>query len=160
MFSIDKLVPGFDRALGAIPGGVEMARVLGDSAEEGILPERMAALIRVAVAQRAGGTYARWVMGRMASRQWVSAEDIFLATAGTARDPVEAAIVKAATGMATTGRDTRPGEFDSLSGMVGAPKATEVVAQVALAMLTCEALNAIAPKTGAPAEPSAKGARS
>ena len=48
MFSIDRLVPGFDRALAAIPGGVEMARVLGDSADDGVLPSRTAALIRVA----------------------------------------------------------------------------------------------------------------
>jgi hypothetical protein len=160
MFSIEKLVPGFDKALGAIPGGIEMARVLGEPTEEGTLPVRTAALVRVAVAQSAGGPYARWVMSRMASRQWVGAEDIFLATAGTARDPIESAIVKAATRMATTGRNTQPADFDSLARLLGTPKATEVVAQVALAMLTCEALNALAPRTGSAAESSPRGAKS
>ena len=157
MLSIDKLGPGFDNALAAIPGGVEMARVLGESADDGGLPVRTAALIRVAVAQRAGGPYARWVMSRMASRQWVGAEDIFLASIGTARDPVEAAIMKAAMRMATTARHTHPSDFDALSHLLGAPRATEVVAQVALAMLTCEALAAVAPATGAAQEP--KGAQ-
>jgi hypothetical protein len=159
MLSIDKLVPGFDRALGAIPGGVEMARVLGESTDEGNLPVRTSALIRVAVAQRAGSPYARWVMSRMAARQWVGSEDVFLATAGTARDPIEKEIVRAATRMATAGRNTHPSEFDALASLLGTPKATEVVAQVALAMLTCEALNAIAPATGGTPQPSPKGAK-
>lgn len=157
MLSIDKLVPGFDKALAAIPGGVEMARVLGESSDEGTLPARTAALIRVAVAQRAGGPYSRWAMARMASRQWVGAEDIFFATMGTARDPVEAAMLQAATRMATTGRRSPPSEFDALARMLGAAKATEVVAQVALAMLTCEALDAITPSTGAATKASRKG---
>ena len=157
MFSIDRLVPGFDRALAAIPGGVEMARVLGDSADDGVLPSRTAALIRVAVAQRAAGPYARWVMSRMAARQSVRSEDIFFATIGTARDPVEAVIMKAVTQMATTGRRTSPTDFDALARTLGSPKATEVVAQVALAMLACEALSAIAPSTAS--EPSRRGAQ-
>jgi hypothetical protein len=158
MLAIDKLVPGFDRALAAIPGGVEMARVLDDSTEEATLGARLCALIRVAVAERAGGPYARWAMSRMASRQWVGAEDIFLATVGSARDPVESAILKAAMRMATTARRTPPSEFDALARLLGAPKATEVVAQVALAMLACEALAAIAPAAGA-SEPTRKGAQ-
>ena len=135
MLSIDTLVPGFDKALAAIPGGFEMARVLERSAEDASLTARTTALIRVAVAQRAGGPYSRWVMQRLASRQWVGAEDIFFATAGTARDPVEAVIVRAATRMATTGRRTHPSDFDALARVMGTPRATEVVAQVALAML-------------------------
>ena len=159
MLSIDKLVPGFDRALAAIPGGPEMARVLEEPADEGCLPQRTAALIRVAVAQRAGGPYARWAMSRMASRQWVGAEDIFLATIGTARDPTEAIMVKAAASMAATARRTPPSAFDALARIVGTPKATEVVAQVALAMLTCEALAAVAPSTGASSESTSDGAK-
>jgi hypothetical protein len=91
-------------------------------------------------------------MSRLAARQWVGAEDIFFATMGTARDPIESTILRAAVRMAsTTTRRNRPIDFDILSQLLGAPKATEVVAQVALAMLACEALASIAPSTGAPA---------
>ena len=159
MLSIDKLVPGFDAALAAIPGGTEMARVLDQSTEEGNLAARTAALIRVAVAQRAGGPYARWVMQRLAAREWIGSEDLFFATAGTARDPIEAAIVRTASRMANTGRRTQPADFDAIARLIGVPKATEVVAQVALAMLACEALAAIAPSTGAGAVASRKGAQ-
>jgi hypothetical protein len=159
MFTIDRLVPGFDRALAAIPGGMEMARVLGESTVDGELPSRTAALIRVAVAQRAAGPYARWAMARMASRQGVLAEDIFFATMGSARDPIEAVILKAVTQMATSGRRTSPADFDALARTLGSPKATEVVAQVALTMLACEALAAIAPSTGTASEPSRRGAQ-
>src|SRR5688572_3098475 len=82
MLAIDKLVPGFDTALAAIPDGTEMARVLDQSTEEGNLTARTAALIRVAVSQRAGGPYARWAMQRLAAREWIGAEDIFFASAG------------------------------------------------------------------------------
>ena len=156
MFSIDRLVPGFDRALAAIPGGVEMARVLGDSADDGVLPSRTAALIRVAVAQPGDAVVDAYAV-RMAARQSVRSEDIFFATMGTARDPVEAVIMKAVTQMATTGRRTSPTDFDALARTLGSPKATEVVAQVALAMLACEALSAIAPSTAS--EPSRRGAQ-
>ena len=159
MLSIDKLVPGFDRALADIPGGLEMARVLGHRSEEACLAPRTCALIRVAVAQRVGGPYARWVMSRMASRQWVGAEDIFLASIGSARDPTESIILRAAARMATTARHTPPSDFDALARLVGTPKATEVVAQVALAMLACEALAAVAPSTGASSESTSKGAK-
>ena len=159
MLSIDKLVPGFDTALAAIPGGTEMARVLDQSTEEGNLTARTAALIRVAVAQRAGGPYARWAMQRLAAREWVGSEDIFFATAGTARDPIEAAIVRAASRMAGTSRRAQPADFESLARLIGMPKATEVVAQVALSMLACEALASIAPSTGAGTVTTPKGAQ-
>jgi hypothetical protein len=148
MLSIDYLVPGYDCAVDAIPGGTEMARVLGESTEEGNLPARTAALIRVAVAQRAGGPYARWAMSRLAAREWIGAEDIFFATMGTSRDPIESVIVKAAVRMTANAGRTRPVDFDALAHLLGAPRATEVVAQVALALLACEALASIAPSTG------------
>jgi hypothetical protein len=159
MLSVDKLVPGFNRAIAAIPGGVEMARVLDHSSEDGALPRRTAALVRVAAAQRAGGPYARWVMARIAARESVGAEDVFLATIGTARDAVDAAVVKAAMRMASAGRRTPASDYEALERLMGAAKATEVVAQVALTMLACEALAAIAPSTGAASEPSRRGAQ-
>jgi len=157
MLSIDYLVPGYNHALEAIPGGTEMARVLDESTEDGNLAERTAALIRVAVAHRAGGPYARWAMSCLAARVWIGAEDIFFATIGTARDPIESVILKAAVRMASTAGRTRPVDFDALAHLLGTPKATEIVAQVAHAMLACEALAYIAPSTGA-AERSRPGA--
>jgi hypothetical protein len=148
MLSIDTLVPGFNRALEAVPGAMQTARVLEDSLDDGSLSPRTAALIRVAVAQSVGVPYARWAMGRIAAREDVSAEDIFLASCGSARDAVEDRIVKSSSRMAADGRRSHPAEFDSLAALLGEGRATEVVAQVALAMLACEALNAIAPATG------------
>ena len=149
MLSIDTLVPGFDRALAEVPGGTEAARVLERRIGEPTLSGHTAALVRVAVAQRMGGAYARWVMARIAARQWVSAEDIFLATTGTARDPVENVVLKSAMRVAGSGRRSPPSEFEMLAHLLGEQCATEVIAQVALAMLACEALGAIAPSSGA-----------
>ena len=149
MLSIDSLVPGFNRALANVPGATETARILEESVGEPTLSPRTAALVRVAVAQQVGVPYARWAMNRIAERQWVGAEDIFLATVGTARDPIENAIVKAAVRMAVVRGRSHAAEFDMLSRLLGEARATEVVAQVALAMLACEALGAIAPATGA-----------
>lgn len=149
MLSIETLVPGFDKALAAVPGGMETAQVLERSVDEAALSPRTSALIRVAVAQRVGHPYARWAMGRIAARQAVSSEDIFLATLPSARDAVENVILQSAVRMASSGRRTHPCEFDALAHLLGEERATEVVAQVALAMLACEALAAIAPATGA-----------
>jgi hypothetical protein len=151
MLSIDSLVPGFDRALADVPGATETARILEESVGEPTLAPHIAALVRVAVAQKVGVPYARWAMNRIAERQWVGAEDIFLATVGTARDPVESAIVKASVRMAVIRGRSHAAEFGMLSRLLGEARATEVVAQVALAMLACEALAAIAPGTGAAA---------
>jgi alkylhydroperoxidase/carboxymuconolactone decarboxylase family protein YurZ len=148
MLSIDTLVPGFNRALEAVPGAVETARALEDSLGEGTLSPRTAALIRVAVAQRVGVPYACWAMNRIAAREHVSAEDIFLASCGCARDAAEDKVLKASGRMAVNPRRSHPAEFDALADHVGEERATEVVAQVALSMLACEALAAIAPSAG------------
>jgi hypothetical protein len=157
MLAIDTLVPDFNRALESVPGGVEASRVLTETLREARLSDRTAALVRVAVAQRAGGPYAQWAMARLAARQWISAEDIFLATAGTARDAVESAIVKAASRMAARRRRAGADDAGMLGRLLGVERATEVVATIALAMLACEALAAIAPSTGT-AQPSHPGA--
>lgn len=157
MLAIETLVPEFDRALAAVPGGLEASRVLAEALRGAGLPARTAALVRIAVAQHAGGPYAQWVMARLAARQWVSAEDIFLATAGTSRDAIESAIVKAASRMATSGRRADGRDAEMLGRLLGLDRATEVVATIALSMLACEALAAIAPSTGT-AQPSHPGA--
>jgi len=158
MFSIESLVPQFDQALAAVPGRAETAHVLEESIEHPTLSPRTAALIRVAVAQRVGCPYSRWAMARIAARQSVSAEDIFLASTGTARDPIENVLVKASIRLASCGRSSHPSDFGALSHLLGEERATEVVAQVALSMLACEALAAIAPSAGAKSERSRPGA--
>jgi hypothetical protein len=158
MFSIESLVPDFDQALAAVPGRAETAQILEESIEGATLAPRTAALIRVAVAQRVGGAYARWAMTRIAARQLVSAEDIFLATTGTAHDPIENVVINASVRLASCGRSSHPSDFAALSHLLGEERATEIVAQVALSMLACEALAAIAPSVGAKSERSRPGA--
>ena len=153
MLAIETLVPDFNRALAAIPGGLEASRVLAETLRGASLTDRTAALVRIAVAHSAGGPYAQWAMARLAARQSVSAEDIFLATVGTARDAIEAAIVKAAARMAASPRRADGRDAEMLGRLLGVERATEVVATMALAMLECEALAAIAPSTGT-AQPS------
>ena len=148
MFAIDSLVPAFPGALGKIPGRTEAWHALTDSIGAGTLPKRTWALIYVAIAQRSGSDYARWVLGRMAERHWVSAEDIFLASAGTARDATESAIVKAAWCLASDGKESGTTIYRTLANQVGIERATEVLSHAALAMLACEALDSIAPPTG------------
>jgi alkylhydroperoxidase family enzyme len=148
MFAIDSLVPAFPGALERIPGRSQAWQALTESLGTGTLPTRTSALIHVAIAQRCGSDYARWVMGRLAERQWVSAEDIFLASAATARDAAEAAIVKAAWSLASDGRESGTTIYRTLANKVGIERATEVLSHAALAMLACEALESIAPSTG------------
>ena len=156
MFAIDSLVPAFPSALERIPGRTEAWRALTDSLGTGTLPSRTSALVYVAIAQRCGSDYARWVMGRMAERQWVSAEDIFLASAATARDATESAVVKAAYRLAADGKEAGTTIYRTLAGQIGIERATEVLSHAALAMLACEALDSIAPATGQVAEANAR----
>lgn len=153
MFAIDSLVPEFTKALHKLPGRSEAWQTLSRSLASSALPARSAALVHVAIAQRSGCEYARWVVGRMAERQWVSAEDIFLATAASARDADEAAIVKAAWSLASDARECGNTVYRTLANRIGVERATDVLSQAALAMMACEALTTIAPNTASTAAP-------
>ena len=158
MHAIESLVPGFDHALERMPGAAPAWRVLTHAVDEAPLSGRQAALANLAVAQKAGGDYARWVMGRLASKQGLNAEDIFLATAGTGRGAPDAAIVKAAAMMASQGNFRDTAAYRDLTVMPGAGKASAMLPQVALGLLACDVLEATTPGRQARA-PSRKGAR-
>ena len=157
MHALESLVPGFDRAIARMPGATPAWRVLTHSADESALPPRAAAFVALAVAQRTGGGYARWALARVAASAGLSAEDIFLATAGTALDPREATVVKAAGTMASQARFTDTAVFRELTEMLGSESASKVLAHVALALLACDVLDSIAPDRQ-PASPSRRGA--
>lgn len=129
MHALESLVPGFDRAIARMPGATPAWRVLTRSADEGPLPPRAA------------------------TRSGLSAEDIFLATAGTALDPREATVVKAAATMASHACFTDTAAYRELTVMLGPEAASNVLAHVALALLACDVLDSIAPDRQ-PASPS------
>ena len=110
MHAIESLVPDFDRALARMPGAAPAWRVLTQSTQEGELPDRASALVRLAVAQHAGGEYARWAVARLAAKEGMSSEDIFLATIGTAREAKQLG-----TGAVAAG-DSPVEEFERASG--------------------------------------------
>ena len=145
MHAIESLVPGFGPALAHMPGAATAWRVLTHAADEAPLPARQAALVNLAVAQQAGGDYARWVIGRLAARQGMSAEDIFLATAGTALDARDAAIVKTAETMASQANFKDSAAYRRLTALMGAGKAAAMLPQVALGLLACDVLQASSP---------------
>jgi len=145
MHAIESLVPGFDYALARMPGAAPAWRVLNGAVDEAPLSGRQAALVNLAVAQRAGGDYARWVMGRLASKQGMNAEDILLATAGTGLDARDAAIVKAAATMASQANFKDTAAYRDLTAMLGARKANAMLPQVALGLLACDVLEAASP---------------
>ena len=145
MHAIESLVPGFSHALANTPGAATAWRVLTSTLSDAPLSERHAALVNLAVAQKAGGDYARWVMGRLASRQGMNAEDILLATAGTAHTARDAAIVKAAATMASQGNFKDTSAYRDLGVLVGADGASAMLPQVALGLLACDVLETAAP---------------
>ena len=157
MHALESLVPGFDRAIARMPGATPAWRVLKHSADESPLPPRAAALVALAVAQRAGGDYARWALARVAAKAGLNAEDVFLATAGTALDPREAAVLKAAETMASQASFTDTAALRDLTAMLGPQSAPQVLSHVALALLACDVLDSLAPGRQA-ASPSRRGA--
>jgi alkylhydroperoxidase/carboxymuconolactone decarboxylase family protein YurZ len=145
MHAIESLVPGFERALERTPGASPAWRALERSIEEDALPDRTSALVSLAVAEHAGGEYSRWVAARLAAKQGISAEDIFLATAGTARNPRDALMVSAAGTIASKACFHDTAAFRELSEVLGSDSAPRVLAHVALALLACDVLDSVAP---------------
>lgn len=145
MHAIESLVPGFGNALAKMPGASPAWRVLTHAADAAPLSARQAALVDLAVAQQAGGEYARWAMERLAAKQGFSSEDIFLATAGTARDARDAAIVKAAGAMATHAHFKSTAAWRALTRLLGAGKAAAMLPEVALGLLACDVIESAAP---------------
>jgi len=147
MLAFDSLVPDFNRILDTTPGARPAWRVLSENVGEAPLADRIAALVHVTVAHQSGGDYARWVIGRLAARAGLGGEEVLLASAGTALDMREAAIVKAAREMAAKSRFADTDGYRSLERLIGSEKALHVLSHVALAMLACDVLDRVAPGT-------------
>ena len=104
--------------------------------------------IGLIVANRARCDYCRWVMERVAANEGMREEDIFFAGLGISRGRREAAIAKLALLM-VAGMPLDP------SAATNAPQArmftqtelAEIIAQVALSVLTCTVLQSVAPQT-------------
>ena len=147
MRDIDSLVPGFAAALERLPGSTEAYGNLMHSLDKGTLSMRNKAEIGLVVAHRVRCDYSIWVMQRLAERRGLSAEDMLFAGMGIARGRRSAAVLRlvqkmiAGTKLATT-IECDPAD----SRMFSDEELAEVVAEVALAVLTCSVLQAIAPK--------------
>ena len=148
MKGIDSLVPDFTRSRDALPGAQEAWRNLQLSLEgPSFLPARSAAIIGLVVAERVGDDYARWVMDRLAQRAGVNGEARLLAGAGTSLDPCMRAVVKAAWLMVSCERLPQGLECPAPHAMLlGERGAAELTAYVAMALLACRVLHAVAPK--------------
>lgn len=150
MRDVDSLVPGFTAALDRLPGSTEAYGNLMRSLDRSSLSMRNKAEIGLLVAHRVRCDYSIWVMSRLAERRGLSAEDILFAGMGIARGRRSAAMLRLAHKMiagpklATT-IDCDPADSRMFSDI----ELSEIVAEVALAVLTCSVLQSIAPRTRA-----------
>jgi hypothetical protein len=109
----------------------------------------MRAQIGLAVAQQIRCDYCQWVMGRLASKAGLCGEDQVFASAGTAIDRREAAMLRLAQRMVAGGIllkkvDVEPRDV----GVLREAEVAEVAAHVAFTILTCYVLQGIAPMRG------------
>ena len=147
MLSIDDLVPQFTPAVASVPDNALTWRALSQAAGQGRINARTAAMIHVAVAQRLGCEYGKWVMERLAARQWISAEDIFFAGLGVAMRQDEDAAVRAAARLATRDLRTMKAVKTDIARTLGAQRTTDLLLHVSLAIYACDLLNSMAPGT-------------
>ena len=147
MRDIDSLVPGFAAALERLPGSSEAYGNLSRSLDKGSLSMRNKAEIGLVVAHRVRCDYSIWVMSRLAERRGLSGEDILFAGMGIARGRRSAAVLRLAQKMVAGPKMATTIECDPAdSRMFNDTELAEVVAEVALAVLTCSLLQAIAPR--------------
>jgi hypothetical protein len=152
MNGIDTLVPGFATALESIPGTLHAHRRLEQALEGGSFSARMRAQIGLAVAQQIRCDYCQWVYQCVASRSGLSGEDMVFASAGSAIERREAAMLRLARRMVAGGIllkkvDVEPRD----NGVLREAEVAEVAAHVAFTILTCYVLQGIAPTRGKPA---------
>lgn len=147
MRDIESLVPGFAAALERLPGSAEAYGNLTRSLEKGGLSMRNKAEIGLLVAQRVRCDYCIWVMSRLAERRGLSGEDVLFAGMGIARGRRSAAVLRLAHKMIEGPRIATTIECDPAdSRMFSDAELAEIVAEVALAVLTCSVLQSIAPR--------------
>lgn len=147
MKEIVSLVPGFSVALARLPGTLGAYADLVASLERGTLSKRSRLEIGLIVANRVRCDYCRWVMERIASNEGMREEDIFFAGMGISRGRREAAIAKLAqTMVAGTPLDPSAAANAPQARMFTQTELAEIVAQVALSVLTCTVLQSVAPQ--------------
>ena len=152
MNGIDTLVPGFANALEGIPGTLNAHRRLEKALEHGAVPARLRAQIGLAVAQQIRCDYCQWVFSCLAGKAGLSGEEALFASAGSAIDRREAAVLRLAQRMVAGGIllkkvDVEPRDV----GVLRDAEVAEVAAHVAFTILTCYVLQGIAPTRGKPA---------
>jgi AhpD family alkylhydroperoxidase len=146
MNSIESIVPGFTAALARAPVTLATHRKLLKALEQTPLSARCRAQIALAIAQQLRCEYCVWVQTCVAEGAGLTGEDIFLARAGTALDPHEAAIVKMAFRVVSGGVFRNFVDPDAVR-CVGSAEATAVVTEVALAIVNWYVVQSIAPTT-------------
>ena len=147
MKEIVSLVPGFSVALAHLPGTLGAYADLVASLEHGTLSQRSRIEIALIVANRVRCDYCRWVMERVAANHGMRQEDIFFAGLGVSRGRREAAIAKIAQTMISgTPLDPSAAASAPQARMFTPTELAEIVAQVALSVLTCTVLQSVAPQ--------------
>ena len=147
MKDIVYLVPGFQDALERLPGTLGAYNDLVRTLERGTLSARSRSEISLIVANRIGCDYCRWAMERMAEHQGMRQEDIFFAGLGISRGRREAAVARLAKRMVECTDAAGNVNCDPQDArMFGQAELAEIVAQVALVVLTCTVLQGLAPR--------------
>jgi alkylhydroperoxidase/carboxymuconolactone decarboxylase family protein YurZ len=147
MRDIDRLVPGFEEALARLPGTLGAYAELANSLDRGTLSPRSRAEIGLIVAARVRCEYSLWVMQRLAAHQGMNEEDILFASMGIARGRREAAIARLARLM-VSGAEIEQKRLSQHpdARLFNPAELAEIIAQVAMAVLTCTVLQGIAPR--------------
>jgi alkylhydroperoxidase/carboxymuconolactone decarboxylase family protein YurZ len=146
MKDMDSLVPGFDEALARLPGTLGAYADLANSLGRGTLSERSRAEIGLIVAARVRCEYCFWVMQRLAAHEGMNQEDILFASMGIARGRREAAIARLARLMVSGAEiEQKMGEHPD-TRFFNQSELAEIIAQVAMSVLTCTVLQGIAPR--------------
>jgi AhpD family alkylhydroperoxidase len=146
MNEIEAIVPGFTTALESGPVTMAAHLKLARALEESQLPAQARARIGLAIAQLLRCEYCVWVHSLLAEGVGLTAEDIFFVRAGTALDPRDAAIVKLACRVVAGGVFQNRIECDEATARcIGKAEVSDVVTQVAFAVVNCYVLQSLAP---------------
>lgn len=146
MKDITTLVPGFNTALESVPGTLHAHRRLEKALEAGNLSLRNRAQIGVVVSHAVHCDYCQFIYTRVAADRGLSGEDVLLASAGTALDRRESAIMRLAQRMVAGGILLKRVDCDPRdAGLLSESEVAEIAAHVALAILTCYVLQGLAP---------------
>ena len=139
-------IPGFLPALERSPAALEARARLSKTIEAGTLNTRDRALIGLSVAQVSRNEYCLWAQGCVGRQAGLSGEDMLLATAGTALDRREAAIVRLAAEIARSGsfaeHEVKQLQHDPI---LGKPEVMEIVANAAFAVINNYLIQSVDP---------------